>query len=832
MPESTHTVGLNQHSFSLSNPVHANVARFLCPFFALASTLFGEAFTGIPLSFNLKSIRSGAWSDSATWDAGRVPGEGERVLVSAGTRVGYDVESEAVIRLLQVAGELAFARDRNTALNVGLLKVQNSERCSENGFRCDLHAVTEEGEPSAAPGGVMPALEVGTREEPIPAGFTARVRLHYLDGMSKDDAPAISACSARMDFHGATLSRTWVKLGSPVKPGDATVTLAEAVTGWRVGDEVIVTGSIHGEHLKTYREGEKNSAQAQTEERRIVKIDGAMLTLDRPLANEHFGTGDFRSEVANLSRNVIVESADPKGVRGHTIYHQFSSGGISYARFAHLGKEGVLGRYPIHFHLVEETMRGSGVLGAAIVDSHNRWITMHGAQYLVVRDCVGYRSVGHGFFMEDGSETLNLLDRNLGVQAFRGKALPRQVLGFDPNDGAAFWWSNGRNSLTRNVSCENDEYGFRYDSQKSGSFSAQLFVRSPDGTEEKVDIRTLPFYRFEGNEAHTEGLYGMVFAGNNTGGDPITEAKRFEQIDRTGPDTRHPHIARDLKIWQVHYGLRPQVPSVLLEHVRIDHATYGIYRPALENHVYRDLTISSVTSEPFNRGMDDASTQFGRLTVDGLTFTRFPHDGHIPLIQLSDNNPTGQAESHFRNVQTLERKDGSKRALVDRGGGTRPAPITEHGVPVYLHDYFGPGRTAKFASTSAADLMKDSTAWRKEPPLTGGESVVAEVVTVAFPQLLDPVDDLAPVTVITSATVRDGKLIVTGITHDNAEIETVTVNGQPARVLSSAAGVTDWQIETAPSDKVVASGKDKSGNIERHGHEVTLGQPARRVAAQ
>jgi hypothetical protein len=154
----------------------------------------------------------------------------------------------------------------------------------------------------------------------------------------------------------------------------------------------------------------------------ITAIDGTTLTLDRPLENVHFGGGELRSEVANLSRNVIVESADPKGVRGHTIYHQFSSGGISYARFAHLGKEGVLGRYPIHFHLVEDTMRGSGVIGAAIVDSHNRWITLHGAQYLLVRDCVGYRSVGHGFFMEDGTEVFNLLDRNLGVQAF-----PREV---------------------------------------------------------------------------------------------------------------------------------------------------------------------------------------------------------------------------------------------------------------------------------------------------------------------------------------------------------------------------------------------------------------------
>ena len=142
--------------------------------------------------------------------------------------------------------------------------------------------------------------------------------------------------------------------------------------------------------------------------------------------------------MANLSRNVIVESADPTGVRGHTMYHRGSSGSISYAEFRHLGKEGVLGKYSLHFHKVGDSMRGSSVVGASIWDSGNRWITIHGTNYLVVRDCVGYRSVGHGFYLEDGSEAYNILDRNLAVQAYAGKPLPGQFLPFDRNDGAGF----------------------------------------------------------------------------------------------------------------------------------------------------------------------------------------------------------------------------------------------------------------------------------------------------------------------------------------------------------------------------------------------------------
>ena len=86
-------------------------------------------------------------------------------------------------------------------------------------------------------------------------------------------------------------------------------------------------------------------------------------------------------------------------------------------------------------------MRGASVIGASIWDSANRWITIHGTDYLVVRDCVGYQSIGHGFFLEDGTEVFNVLDHNLAVQAMGGKPLPDQVLPFDHNDGVINWTS-------------------------------------------------------------------------------------------------------------------------------------------------------------------------------------------------------------------------------------------------------------------------------------------------------------------------------------------------------------------------------------------------------
>ena len=372
----------------------------------------------------IRSARSGPWSEANTWEGGKLPPALSRVQIRTGHTVSYDMKSDRVIRSIHVAGTLRFSPDKDTRLDVGLIKIQPGDDASEDGFDCDAHAM----EPPA--GQPRPALEVGTPDRPIDVGRTTLIRLTHVNGLDKLSCPAIVCCGGRMDFHGTPSSRSWVRLGATAKKGESVVTLAEPVTGWKVGDRVIVTPT-----KLTY------SKTSSTEERTIKAIDGAKLTLNQPLDVDHRADGLYTGEVANLSRNVIVESADPNGERGHTMYHRHSAGSISYAEFRHLGKKDMLGRYAIHFHLVRDTMRGSSVIGASIWDSHNRWLTIHGTDYLVVRDCVGYQSIGHGFFMEDATEQYNVLDRNLAVQANRGKRLPKQVLPFDDNDGAGFWWA-------------------------------------------------------------------------------------------------------------------------------------------------------------------------------------------------------------------------------------------------------------------------------------------------------------------------------------------------------------------------------------------------------
>src|SRR5438128_10775035 len=79
----------------------------------------------------INSARSGPWSAAATWEGGRVPDAGARVLIKTGHAVTYDVKSDKVIRGITISGSLAFATNKDTELNVGLIRIEHREDYSE-----------------------------------------------------------------------------------------------------------------------------------------------------------------------------------------------------------------------------------------------------------------------------------------------------------------------------------------------------------------------------------------------------------------------------------------------------------------------------------------------------------------------------------------------------------------------------------------------------------------------------------------------------------------------------------------------------------------------------
>lgn len=597
----------------------------------------------------IRSVASGAWSEPKVWDQGKVPAAGDRVQVRKGHEVVYDVKSEVAIRAIHVAGALRFSTDRDTRLDVGLIRIEAGDEWKEGAPPChDLPAAPPAGEP-------LPTLEVGTDEHPVPSGKTALIRLVPFEGDDPECLPAIVCIAGRMEIHGAPMRRTWVKLAQAAAPGEDRLFLAEPVDDWRVGDRVVVTATYRQrpfagnvtDHVTERPASEEVGIASFAPETMAPRgrEPRSLLVLDRPLALAHAAADGYAAEVANLSRNVVIESAQPDGVRGHTMYHRHSRGSIAYAEFRSLGKKGLLGRYPIHFHLTGDTMRGSSVTGVSIRDSDNRWIALHGTRYLVVRDCVGYRSVGHGFHLENGEEVYNLLDRNLAIQALVGAPLPEQALPYDLNDGAGFWWANSRNAFTRNVAVECDQHGFRFEVEKTDTFDPIIRVPQSDGTSAKQDLRTIPFLRFDDNEIHAQrrfamnlgGIRGMTYQGSGSQPESIGG-----DVDGVGPDLHHPFIIRNLKVWDSHWSFHAGSPSVLVEGMELADGQYGIWRSTLSRHEYRDLRLGRFASSPLYFPMGEPGGEQIRLESGKPTF---------PQLEPVDDLPPATVITRIRREQ-------------------------------------------------------------------------------------------------------------------------------------------------------------------------------------
>ena len=570
-------------------------------------TIFGDLSAAQKNVIVVTSARSGNWSDPDTWVGQHLPEPFHAVKIRPGHRVVYDIETKMPFRAVHIGGQLEFSRDRSTRLDCGLIRIQAGEDVLEEGFDCELHLTPR------ANHGEQPALLVGSSESPIPASKQALIRLHAVPGMDEKTFPAIVCCGGRMDLHGAPMNRTWIKLAENVAADSTELILSDPVSGWKPGDTVLVVSTD-----RTYLFGEQRRLiptirdETQSEERTIKSIAQQKVILDRPLKFSHQAPGEFHGEVANLSRNVIVESADPNGARGHTMYHVGSAGSISYAEFRHLGKKDQLGRYALHFHLCRDTMRGSSVIGASIHDSDNRWLTVHGTDYLIVRDCVGYNSIGHGFFLEDGTEVFNVFDRNLAVQARHGKPLPKQVLPFDENEGAGFWWSNCLNSWTRNVAAECDQYGYRFEAAETEGFSLEQDVPQPDGVLKKIDIRTLPFVRFDDNEAHTQRRFALNLGGIRHVSDEqdyqaikdyqsVTKRETADlsriqggHVNGIGPDWQHPFVIRNFRVWNSQWVFHGGSPNLLLDGLTATDCTYGIFKTRMDGHEYRNLDVRKI----------------------------------------------------------------------------------------------------------------------------------------------------------------------------------------------------------------------------------------------
>ena len=140
---------------------------------------------------------------------------------------------------------------------------------------------------------------------------------------------------------------------------------------------------------------------------------------------------------------------------GHVIVRQgVQTFKVQGVEFYQLGQGGLIGRYPVHFHMdrlvprpscksIWNTSRqkyditcsstGTYLADSSIVDSMTRFVTVHATQGVTLARNVGYMSIGQGYYLEDATETDNRLYSNVAITMRAGIAdaltNPRNVPG-------------------------------------------------------------------------------------------------------------------------------------------------------------------------------------------------------------------------------------------------------------------------------------------------------------------------------------------------------------------------------------------------------------------
>ena len=461
------------------------------------------------------------WSDPATWPDNKVPVAGEQVTIASGQTVLLDTSPPA-LNGITVFGTLRFADESDLALTTEWIMVHGE-------------------------------LEIGTEANPFKHNatitLTDNVKNEQLMGMGDR---GIMMSGGTLNLHG-NRSNSWTKLARTAEAGSSTIEVLDA-SQWQAGDEIVLASTDYDPR--------------QAERRTIAAISGNTLTLNEPLEYMHFGRITFgvdeRGEVGLLTRNIKVQASEDAAESffgGHIMAMVTSKMYVDGVELNRMGQNLELARYPIHWHLVGDGGKGQYIRNAAIHDTFNRCVTVHGTNDLRVENNVTYNTVGHCFFMEDGIEHGNEFIHNLAIQTkchtslacvptnlaaagerpdYDNRNALRQngqnstdVLLPSDNTVASFWITNPDNTYRDNVAAGSDANGFWMSLPEHPNGA---FLDSDDSM--ATWPRRTPFREFSGNVAHSN-FDGFMFdrniAANNTFG--VTGSSHTGLEDPSNPDS-------------------------------------------------------------------------------------------------------------------------------------------------------------------------------------------------------------------------------------------------------------------------------------------------------
>jgi hypothetical protein len=339
---------------------------------------------------------------------------------------------------------------------------------------------------------------------------------------------------------------SWIRLndGATLAAGKKSLTLERDPQNWQKGDQIVVTTTdylpSHSEQLEVdnpregaevnfhtpsgptqwLHNGIRYGGGSDTPQRKLTTRlpDRIKDSIDPGLVDNGAET---RAAVALLTRSIRIvsegdaanESFDMASTKttcpvntvwnsagtgcyyfgAHSVVRQgFAKFQVQGVEFNRMGQGGRLAHYPVHFHMARLTPQGDGgtyVKDSSVNESMTRWYVIHSTQGVTLARNVGYKSIGHGYYFEDATETDNKFYSNIGIlarAAVLDKQNDRQVPGIladntDPNTftppnvanqgfpyrsdnefPTVFWITNGWNEFIGNMAAGAETCGAAY----------------------------------------------------------------------------------------------------------------------------------------------------------------------------------------------------------------------------------------------------------------------------------------------------------------------------------------------------------------------------------
>eukprot|EP01088_Endostelium_zonatum_P016610 TRINITY_DN455_c0_g2_i1.p1 TRINITY_DN455_c0_g2~~TRINITY_DN455_c0_g2_i1.p1 ORF type:complete len:1474 (-),score=364.80 TRINITY_DN455_c0_g2_i1:29-4450(-) len=466
-----------------------------------------------------------------------------------------------------------------------------------------------------------------------------------------------------LDIHAKQYHYTWTRLAANAAAGDDRIYLQDAVN-WEPGQEVLITTTFY-----------QDDWWDQNEIRVIKAIDYSMniVQFTQPLSYNHYAGDEYQAEIGLLSRRVLLQGNPSDSINagfgGHVMIRNAATGRFSGVQATAMGQTNLLARYPYHFHLLYENGSNSFIHDSSCKNTLYRCITVHGSYNVDIQRNVGYRSIGHSFYMEDGVEENNTFAYNLAVNTqiigtpaageFQGGITVNQAAGLtQPADisAAGFYITNAMNTYIGNAA-SGGWTGFAF---------PNLFIPINEHQTWKMDPSARPLKLFDGNTAHSAGYYWgsgcCIYVGgnlkNNGQGGPLVYLS-----GRIARNTRWPFLSTDVPSSTAGLGWTNTSPQAFMSFNNsktflcqkgINHWGNTVELTNYESH---DNTLSAtvfgqawmggalingksnnpIRGTPTGRGFQFYDTYVQSILTD-VTFKNFNHDPSVPLLANGSNS--------------------------------------------------------------------------------------------------------------------------------------------------------------------------------------------------